>query len=173
MFISPVEIIQKLDIKLGEKVADFGAGVGAYVFPIASLVGNQGKVYALDIDTEILDKLNREIKKSKFENIDTIVSNLEENIYLPDQECDLIILSNVLAQVSNLEKVILETKRILKPQGRILIIDWKNNQLALSLGRKGILEEENLVALLAKHNLRVQKHIPAGDYHYAFLVGNS
>lgn len=170
MFISPLEIIQNLDLKEGEKVADFGSGAGAYVFPIAGLVSETGKVYAIDNHEDILDKINREAKKNNLENIDTILANIEENIPLPDKEVDLILLSNVLSQVVDIDKVLLEVKRILRADGRILIIDWKNQKLSVSIGRGGFLEEEKLVAILAKHNLEVDKHISAGDYHYAFLA---
>lgn len=170
MFISPIEIIQKLDLKAGMKVADCGSGAGAYVFPIAGLVAETGKVYAIDKDINILDKINREAEKSKIENIDTILANLEENIPIPNEEVDLIILSNVLSQVHNIEKVITEVKRILKKSGQILIIDWKNAKTSLALGRGAYIEEEKLVAILAQHNLEIIKHIPAGEYHYAILT---
>ncbi len=170
MFISPIEIIQNLDLKEGMKVADCGSGTGAYVFPISGIVGAGGKVYAIDKDINILDKINREAEKGKIENIDTILGNLEEKIPIPEEECDFIILSNVLSEVHNLERVILEIKRILKDNGQVLIIDWKNNNLGLNIKRRGLIEEEKLVAILANNNLEIKKHIPAGDYHYAFLV---
>lgn len=170
MFLSPVQIIENLDLKIGDMVADFGCGAGAYVFAASKKVGDKGRVYAVDLDENILDKINRETEKTNIINIDTILSNVEEKVQIKDTSCDLIILSNVLSEVDNLDSVLEETERVLKPDGRILVADWKKTEHSLSLLRPNLLDEEKIVAVLAKHNFSVKKHLPAGEYHYAFLA---
>lgn len=172
MFISPEQIVNSLNLKAGDIVADFGCGSGAYVFAVSKLVGDRGKVYAVDRYTDMLDKINREADKMNIINIDTIVGNVEEKVQLNDASCDVIILSNILSEVVNIDNLIKEARRILKPDGMVLIVDWKNTKENITLKRHSLLEEEKVVAILAKYNFQVQKHFPAGDYHYAFSVSN-
>lgn len=172
MFISPEQTINNLGLKRGDFVADFGCGAGAYVFASSKLVGDEGKVYAVDIDKNILDKISREANKKNIQNIDTIIADVESGVHINNNSCDLIILSNILSLVSNIQNVLKEVKRILKSDGILLIVEWKNGDHNILKKRIGCLEEERLVALIAKNNLSIQKHFPAGDYHYAFSVKN-
>ena len=80
MFISPEQIINSLNLKEGDIVADFGCGAGAYVFAASKFVGDRGKVYAIDRFTDMIDKINREAEKKSIINIDGIVADVEEKI---------------------------------------------------------------------------------------------
>jgi len=170
MFISPLQIIESLALRRGDIVADFGSGAGAYVFAASKLVGDKGKVYAIDNHKEILEKINTEAEKKNIINIDTILTDIQEKVPVESLSCDLIILSNTLGELHSPEKVILEIKRILKPDGILLVIDWKDIDHILSKNRLGIFSEEKAISLLAKYNFNVKKHFPAGDFHYAFTV---
>lgn len=170
MFLSPEQIIQTLDLKAGDVIADFGCGAGAYVFPASKKVGDIGKVYAIDLNQDILDKIDREADKIGIVNIDTILANVENKVILDDASCDVIILSNLLSEVEDLDKVLEEVKRTLKKGGYILVVDWKKTEHTFSLLRPNLLEEEKIVAVLANHGFSIQKHIGAGEYHYAFTA---
>ncbi len=172
MFISPEQIVNSLSLKKGDIVADFGCGSGAYVFAASKLVGDTGKVYAVDIYADMLDKINREADKMNIINIETIIANVEEKVLLDNFSCDFIILSNIFSEVVNINNLIKETKRILKPGGIVLIVDWKNTEQNVVLKRHSLIEEEKLIAILAKNDFKIKKHFPAGNYHYAFSVGN-
>jgi len=171
MFISPDQIINNLSLKEGDFVADFGCGAGAYIFAASKLVGDKGKVYAIDLHKEILEKINHEADKMNLINIETIIADVEDKVQLNDSSCDVVILSNLLSLVSNIENPIKEAKRVLKPSGIIVIVDWKNGEHNIFQKRHGFVEEEKIVAILAKNDLYVKKHFPAGDYHYAFSAG--
>ncbi len=170
MFISPSQIIDSLGIRKGDIVADIGCGSGAYVFASSKEVGDKGKVYAVDIHKEMLDKINREADKANIINIDTILADAEDKIHIENYSCDLVILSNILSEVFDIKKVLDEAKRILKPDGIILVIDWKKTEHNLSLKRHNILEEEKIIAILAKEGMSIKRHFPAGHFHYAFLA---
>ncbi|MEN9338538.1 MAG: hypothetical protein RI945_263 [Candidatus Parcubacteria bacterium] len=170
MFLSPLQIIESLALRKGDVVADFGCGSGAYVFASAKLVGDRGKVLAIDIHKEILEKINREAEKMDLININTILADIEKKIEVESYSCDAVILSNVLSEVTEVDKVLEEAKRILKPNGIFLIVDWKETDHNLSLKRHNILKEEYITAILAKNSIFVKKHFPAGRFHYAFIA---
>jgi ubiquinone/menaquinone biosynthesis C-methylase UbiE len=170
MFLSPAQIVENLNLKKGDVVADFGCGAGVYAFVISKLVGDRGKVYAVDIHKEILEKINHEADKMNIINIETILADLEKKVEIESYSCDCIILSNILSLVGDIDRVLEEAKRILKPDGIYLIIDWRHTEEVLSLKRGHILKEEEITAVLAKNNIFVKKHLPAGKYHYAFTA---
>lgn len=170
MFVSPVQIIESLALRKGDVVADFGCGSGAYVFAASKIIGDRGRVYAIDIHREILEKINREADKMNIINIDTLLTDIEDKIQIENLSCDVVILSNVLGEIKNIDKVLQEIKRILKPNGYLLIIDWKDLDHALSKKRGNVVAEEKITAILAKNNFSIKKHFPSGNFHYAFIA---
>jgi ubiquinone/menaquinone biosynthesis C-methylase UbiE len=170
MFVSPVQIIESLALRKGDTVADFGCGSGAYVFAASKIVGDRGKVYAIDIHREMLEKINREADKMNIINIDTLLTSVEEKVQIENLSCDLVIISNILAEIKNIDKVLEEVKRILKPDGYLLIIDWKEIDHPLSKKREIVIPEEKITAILAKNHFSIKKHFPAGNFHYAFIA---
>ncbi|MDQ1282001.1 MAG: hypothetical protein QG630_352 [Patescibacteria group bacterium] len=170
MFVSPVQIIESLALRKGDTVADFGCGSGAYVFAASKIVGDRGRVYAVDIHRDILEKINREADKMNIINIDTLLTNVEEKVQIENLSCDVVIISNILAEIKDIDKVLEEVKRILKPDGYLLIVDWKDSDHALSQKRGHVIPEEKITAILAKNHFSIKKHFPAGNFHYAFIA---
>jgi len=173
MFLSPDKIISKLKITKGDTIADFGCGSGGYLSLLSNAVGNEGKVYAIDINKDLLERLETEARKYGYDNLEFGVGNVLEESFLADKSCNLVILSNILHQVGNPVKVILESKRVLKQNGFILIVDWKDHFKNKKIGPHPdhFISEEKVLAILAKNNFEVIRHFPAGDYHYALLAG--
>ena len=111
----PEEEINKLNIKEGQKILDFGCGIGAHTFPTAKLVGGKGKVYALDKRPLAIKKVEEMGKKGSLRNIDTMLSDGDTG--LPDESIDVILLYGVLPEIENEEFVLKELHRVLKPSG--------------------------------------------------------
>lgn len=162
--------MEGLSLRKGDTVADFGCGSGAYVFAASKIVGDRGKVFAVDIHKEILEKIDREAEKMNIINIDTLLANIENKVQIESLSCDAIILSNILGELYDFDNILAEIKRILKPDGILLVVDWKEKDHVLSLKRGNIVAEEKIIAILAHHKFSIKKHFPAGDYHYAFIA---
>ena len=111
----PEEEVHKLDLKEGQKVLDYGCGIGSYTFPVAKLVGEKGRVYALDKEPLAIKKIEEKAKREGFHNIETILSDLDTG--LPDESVDVILLYGVLPEVKHREPLLRELYRVLKPDG--------------------------------------------------------
>ena len=111
----PEEEIKKLDIKQGQVVLDYGCGIGSYTIPVAKLVDEQGKVYALDKQPLALRKVEEKAKKEGLQNIHTILSDGDTG--LPDESVDIILLYGVLSEIEDKDFVLRELHRVLKPSG--------------------------------------------------------
>ena len=111
----PGKELKKLNIKEGQKILDYGCGVGSYTFPAANLVGKKGKVYALDKQLSAIKKVEEKAKMEGFRNIDTILSDGDTG--LPDESVDVILLYGVLPEIESKESLLRELYRVLKPNG--------------------------------------------------------
>ena len=119
MFVSPEQIIEMLDLTPSMIVADFGCGSGHYVIGAAKKVGKSGKVYAVDIQQEMLSFARSQAQMIGLNNVETIWTDLEmpDATRLKENTVDLVIISNILFQAENKNQVIKEALRILNPAG--------------------------------------------------------
>lgn len=111
----PEEEINKLDLKEGQKILDYGCGIGSYTFPAAKLVGEKGKVYALDKQPLALKKIEEKAWREGLRNVGTILS--DEDTGLPDGSVDVVLLYGMLPEIGRRESLLRELYRVLKPVG--------------------------------------------------------
>ena len=153
------KMLEFLNVKPGEAVADVGSGGGYYTFKFANLVGEKGKVYALDLVDEQLDNLRRGAEKAGYKNITTIKSK-ENDCMLPENSLDVCYLCSLYhaTYVTSMEYVkdgfVDSMKRALKPGGRLVIVD--NQPLSdLSGGYYGPrISKEMIIAQMVKYGLK-------------------
>ncbi len=126
MFSAPEKNIEQLNLQPNQIVADFGAGSGAYTIAAAQALKGTGKVYAIDVQKELLARLENSCKEAHVGNVAYIWGNLEQSggTKLRDQSVDVVIVSNVLFQAADKKVIIEEAKRVLKHGGILLLIDW-------------------------------------------------
>jgi SAM-dependent methyltransferase len=109
-------------IRPGDRVLDIGAGAGTDTLVAARLVGNAGKVIALDMTPAMLDKLRHNIARADMSNVEILEGNAEA-IPLPDASVDVITSNGVLNLVPDKPKAFSELFRVLRPGGRVQIAD--------------------------------------------------
>lgn len=120
-FNPPVNILEGVGIKPGQYVLDFGCGPGSYSISASRLIGNNGKVYALDINPTAIDSLKKISSKKGLSNIETILSGCKTN--LSDNSIDAVILFDVYHELDDKVKVLEELYRVLKPDGILSVSD--------------------------------------------------
>ena len=113
----PQEELNKLDIREGQIILDYGCGMGSYTFPVANLVGTSGRVYALDKQPVAVRRIEKEAKKQGLRNIITILSDGETRLH--DESVDVVLLYGVLPGIKDKESVLRELHRVLKPDGYV------------------------------------------------------
>jgi ubiquinone/menaquinone biosynthesis C-methylase UbiE len=114
--------LKEIGIKKGQVILDFGCGAGHYTIPAAKIVGNQGKVYAVDKEDEVLDELMQTTQKESLENIKPIRIKGEVGISeLKSVCCDAALLYDIIHLVSDRKKLYREIYRILKAGGFLSI----------------------------------------------------
>jgi ubiquinone/menaquinone biosynthesis C-methylase UbiE len=137
----PAQLIERSGIKKGMQVLDLGCGSGAFTTFLARAVGQKGKVYALDIQADMLKQLENKLSKPENKDIKNI-KLIEGNAYeLPfeDGSLDLVNMVTVLQEIPDRNKVLQEVKRVLKPGGFLAVTElfpdpdypWKSTTVKL------------------------------------------
>lgn len=167
------EILNKMDISAGQKVAELGCGnFGFFVFPLARLVGKQGKVYAVDILKSTLEEIKREINKERLSQVIPIWSDLEvfRAAKIESSSLDAALLVNVLHQSDKKIEILREAVRLLKRGGRLLVVEWSKADSPLGPDVKKRLNISALKEAAPKLSLGLSKEFPAGPFHFGLIL---
>lgn len=166
-FLNPTQILRALDLKDDMIACDLGCGAGGWAIPLAKILSN-GMVYAVDILEENISALRGILAQENIFNVSTLLSDIEKNIKIEDKSVDLVLLTNVLFQIEDKEKLFRECRRILKSRGQLLIVDYKKEAaFGPSIGRIGL---EDILPLLEKLGFQEEKRFEAGKYHWGLLL---
>jgi predicted methyltransferase len=117
----PAEVIDALAVKPGQRVADLGSGSGYFTFRLAARVGSAGKVYAVDIDEEAINKVRLRKEREKLQQIEAILSESADP-RLPS-ELDSVLIVDSYHEFREYDQTLQAVFRALKPGGRLVIID--------------------------------------------------
>ena len=120
-FLPRKNILKEVGIKPGFYVLDYGCGPGSYIIPLAELVGESGKIYALDIHPLAIQKVKDIASKKQLANVETILSDCQTG--LPDNTLDALLLYDAFHHLSAPEAVLKELHRVLKPGGTLSFSD--------------------------------------------------
>jgi arsenite methyltransferase len=123
----PDEVMKALGLKNGETIADIGAGSGYFTFRFARAVGNSGRVFAVDISPDMILYMNRRIRDLKLNNVVTVLSTPDDPL-LQDASVNRIFICDTWHHIGDKAKYLGVMKRILKPGGQVIIVDYKKGQ---------------------------------------------
>jgi predicted methyltransferase len=117
----PGEVMDAMGVKSGHSVADIGSGYGYFTFRLAARVGAEGKVYAVDIDKEAVDKVRRRKESEKLAQVEPILGKSDDP-RLPN-DLDAVLIVDTYHEFREYDRMMQAVFRALKPGGRLVIID--------------------------------------------------
>jgi SAM-dependent methyltransferase len=117
-------LLKELDIRPGQVICDMGCGNGFYTLKLARLTGSQGKIYAVDIQQEMLDMLRTMARNEKLQNVIPVLG-AERDPHLPEGALDLVLMVDVYHEFSRPEEMLRAIRRSLKPAGRIASVEFR------------------------------------------------
>ena len=167
--LNPNKILEKLDLRAGMTVTDLGCGTsGHFVFPSAKIVGENGKVYAVDILKSALSSIDSKAKMQNFNNIESVWSDIEVfgGAKIKEESCDAVYLINVHPKPT----MIKEALRILKKGGKLLLVDWKASATDnLGPATADRVSREEAKKRAGEFRLTLEEEFDAGKYHWALI----
>ncbi len=171
-FLDPKNVIVVCDLSSDAHIADFGAGSGIYTFLLAEGFPMR-KIFAIDVQKDLVDHIQKEAEKRGFQNIYAVWGDVDEvkGSMLRDESIDCVLMANILFQLEDIPTAVREAYRILKPGGKLLVVDWSESFGHLGPHPDHVVTEENAKQLVEEANFLIQKSFDdLGAHHYVFLA---
>lgn len=162
--LQPRETLLRFGLKAGMTFIDVGAGTGLFTRPAAEIVGSGGRAVAVDSSGAMLEYLRA---KTGTHRIETVEST-DYEIPLEDGLADLVLVAFVLHETEDRKRFLTELRRLLKPAGRILILEWSKVDEEQGPPRDERLSPEDLADDLRTLDVLEQGDLSAS--HYALVV---
>ena len=170
-FLEPEIIVDKFGIKEGMHIADFGCGAGYFTILMAERTAPTGKVYALDIQEASLDSVRAKARASGINNIETIRTNLEilGSSSLDKGSQDSVMLHNILFQSKKKNEIIQEANRVLKPGGKMVIIEWAKRGGGFGPPDDFRIDPSEIENIVKKEGLVLETKLDTGQFHFGLI----
>ena len=144
---APSKAVAALGLRPGDVVADIGAGSGYYSVLLSRAVGPTGKVYATDIQPQMLDLLRRKLRRERITNVEPVLAT-DTDPRLAAASIDVAIMVDVYHELSHPQTTMRALARTLKPGGRVVLIEFRKED-----PRVPIREEHKMSVDLARREL--------------------
>ena len=166
---NPEVILSHVGLRAGHTFIDLGCGDGFFAIPAASLVGDTGKVYCVDTDVEAVGRLREKATKVGLKNLNLTVGRAEDVIVC--QECaDIVFFGTVLHDFADPSEVLMNAKEMLKPNGRLIDLDWKKESMKWGPPLQIRFSEEHASHLIEAAGFKTEAAEPAGPFHYLIVA---
>ena len=164
----PHEVLMALALRPGEAVADIGSGSGYFSLRLAAHVGPTGRVYAVDVDPDMVRHLNRRVREAGLDNVRSVLADLDDPL-LPDASVDRFFVCDTWHHISDQAKYLGLMKKMLRPGGEVVMIDFKKEATPTGppLGMR--IAREDLVRQMEGAGFRLAAEHSFLPYQY-FLV---
>jgi len=170
-FSKPQDNILQMGLHDGDRVVDIGSGIGHYALAAAPIVGPEGHVYAVDVQEDVLKSLKRDANELGFANVKTIWGDIEQRLgtKLKAEVADAAIIANALFQFEDKEAALREVRRILKPGGLVLLVDWAGCYNNIGPRECDVVPEHVAERLFIDMGFYKEKSFRAGPHNYALV----
>jgi ubiquinone/menaquinone biosynthesis C-methylase UbiE len=164
----PQEVLAALNLSPGEVIADIGAGSGYFTFSLARHVSERGTIYAVDVSPDMILHINRRIRDLKVSNVVSILADPDDPL-LPAASVNRFFFCDSWHHIENQTKYLSLMKRLLKPKGEIVVIDFHKKELPVGPPLQMRIAREDLITQMEENGFRLAKEHTFLPYQY-FLV---
>jgi ubiquinone/menaquinone biosynthesis C-methylase UbiE len=164
----PDEVLRALALREGERVADIGAGTGYFALRLARAVGPTGRVYAVDVSPDMVRLLNRRVRDAKLANVVTVLADTDDPL-LAEASVDRVVIVNTWHHVDARPKYLEILRRVLKPGGQVVQIDFHKRDLPVGPPAGMKIAREDVVGEMEAAGFRLAAEHSFLPYQY-FLV---
>ena len=162
---NPEVILAEIGLKPGMIFTDLGCGEGFFALPAARVVGEGGRVYALDINAESIELLKEAAAREGLENISAIAAAGEEGILC--EECaDIVFFGTVLHDFRDASLVLRNARAMIKPAGRLINLDWKKEPTEMGPPVAIRFDEAKASRLIGEAGFQVESVRDMGPFYY-------
>lgn len=163
------EILKAAGLKNADVFLDAGCGDGYISIEASSIVGEHGKVYALDVYPESIETVKKEIKDRKLDNVEAAVSDITKSIPLEEESVDLALMSNVLhgfVEGGEVDRVMNNIVKVLKPDGIFAVVEFRKIESSRGPPFNVRITPEEVAEILDEYGFGIDDSHEIGELHY-------
>lgn len=164
--LKPKETLQRIGLQEDHVLCDFGAGSGIFTLPAAKITKN--KVYALEINDDMLTIIAEKAKNEGISNIETIKVH-NDHFDLEDGSVDIVLMVTVLHEIQNKHAVLEETKRLLNDNGKFAVIEFHKRETPMGPPPAHRMGKNEVLNLLGNSGFKVIEDFDLGDNFYCLV----
>jgi ubiquinone/menaquinone biosynthesis C-methylase UbiE len=166
---NPEKALEDVGLGLGMVFMDVGSGDGFFTILAARMVGEKGMVYVVDTDASAIERLKRKAAEKGLANVKAVVAEAEETVFC--EGCaDVVFYSIVLHDFHDAAKVLLNVKRMLKPSGRLVDLDWKKKPMSFGPPLQIRFSEKQASTLMEAAGFQIESITDVGPFHYVIVA---
>ena len=175
-FVEPHRAVALFGIEPGMHIADFGAGSGVYTIAMGKALAGSGHVYAIDVQQDLLRRIHNEATRQHLEVVGSLWADIESvgSSKLADSYIDIVLISNLLFQVEHKDAVLFEAARIVKPRGKVIVIDWTDSPpegtQRMGPHHSQLVSKDSVLALAYDAGLKHESDVHVGGHHYGIVL---
>lgn len=164
----PDRLLDALQIEPGMTVADVGAGIGYFSWRIAGRVGPEGRVLAVEIQPEMLERLGAEMKKRDIRNVRSILGTpVDPN--LPAQSVDLALMVDVYHEFQHPEAMVARIRRSLKDDGRMVLVEYRGEDPTVPIRPEHKMTVKQVLREILPMGFRLQSRLDFLPWQHVFV----
>ena len=167
--LSAMEVLEAVGLEIGDIFLDAGCGDGHISIVASNLVGDQGKIYALDVYPESIETVKKEIKDKKLDNTEAILADISKNITLDSDSIDIVLMANVLhgfVADGEVEDVMKNIVKVLKPDGVLAVVEFRKLEGSRGPPFNVRISPEEVSIILKDNGFEITDKHEIGEYHY-------
>lgn len=164
----PDAVLQKLGLKKDDDMADIGCGIGYFTFPATEIIDSKNNIYAIDISEEMLKEIEKASKEKDIKNI-SFIKSTEYDLKLEDEKVSFALMVNVLHETGDKVRMLKEINRILRPGGRIAIVDFEKKQTESGPPIDHRISKDEALEMLKEAGFEFEKEESFADVFYGVV----
>jgi ubiquinone/menaquinone biosynthesis C-methylase UbiE len=165
----PEHILTKVGLRSGFTFIDVGCGDGFFTLPAAKKVGNTGRIYGIDRNEFAINSLREKAVRERLDWVSLEIGKAED-IVICTTCADIVFFGIVLHDFEDPMKVLLNARKMLKPSGRLINLDWKKEPMVLGPPLRIRFSKEQALRLLTEANFKIEHLSDTGSYHYLVIA---
>jgi ubiquinone/menaquinone biosynthesis C-methylase UbiE len=164
--LNPIITLVRAGFKEGQVLCDIGAGTGVFSFPASKI--SIENIYALEVSDRMIEILEKRVEEREVENL--IVKKVDSNVLpLENDSCDMAIMVTVLHEIKDKEIILNEVRRILRKNGRFMVIEFYNKRTPVGPPAGHRISEEELVEVCNSHGFKIAEQFSFGANLYGVV----
>jgi ubiquinone/menaquinone biosynthesis C-methylase UbiE len=171
-YLNAERVLQETGLKSGDKFLDVGCGEGYFSIAAAKIVGNKGKVYAIDSYEESIVALKQQIHRESIGNIEAIVADVTQKMPLPKAIIDVCLMANVMHGFlanGEIPSVMTEIARVMKVRSTLAVVEFQKVAGPPGPPISIRMNPEELEGLISGYGFEKNKVVEVGPFHYAAM----